>query len=90
MEKIGLEYLDGQVHTFRMTMTSIRVDSEVRDALREQARADAISLGEHLRRLAAAEDNRRAKEEMLEAMKKNPPDQEYLDEAQDWQSDRWS
>lgn len=34
--------------------------------------------------------NRRAKEGMVQAMKTNSPDQSYLKEAEEWQSDRFS
>ncbi|WP_347304738.1 hypothetical protein [Corynebacterium sp. SA-MJD20WY100] len=79
----------GQSHTFCMTMTTIRVDTELRDELKALAKADDQTLGELLADLAGRERRRRMKLAAREAIRRNPPDDEYYEEFLDWQSGRW-
>lgn len=73
-----------------MTSTTIKVDRELRDLLKKQARAHGRTLGEHLEALAAAESRRERLAAMKAAMVETPPDDDYLADAQRWQSERWS
>ena len=77
-------------HTVGMTLTTIKVDSAVRDRLKEQARAHGRTLGEHLEALVEAESRRERLRAMQEAMAARPPDQEYLSEAEAWTGDGWT
>ena len=70
--------------------TTIKVDRELRDVLKKQARAHGRTLGEHLASLAEAEEHRERLAAMRAAMAANPPDDVYRDEARSWQSDEWS
>ena len=73
-----------------MTSTTIKVDAELRDVLKKQARAHGRTLGEHLRVLAAADERRGRLAAMREAMTESPPDEDYREDAREWQSEVWS
>ena len=70
--------------------TTIKVDRELRDVLKKQAQAHGRTLGQHLEALAEAEERRGRLAGMGAAMTQNPPDDAYLAEAEEWQSERWS
>lgn len=72
-----------------MTITTIKVDAELRDLLRLRAQEDGVTLGQHLRNLAAADERRRRFERLRDAMAANPPDAAYMSELEDWQSQGW-
>ncbi|MGO3153811.1 MAG: hypothetical protein ACTIJJ_14475 [Galactobacter sp.] len=71
-----------------MTVTTIKVPSEIRDVLKRQAAQEHRTLAEHLEHLAAAEEDKRVRfQRSRTAMTATPPDEEYLREAHAWQSD---
>ncbi|MGC5616820.1 hypothetical protein [Georgenia sp. Z1491] len=70
--------------------TTIKVTSDLRDTLKAQAAARGRTLGEHLAALAEEEARRQRYARVREAMAANPPDQDYLDEVREWQSDAWT
>lgn len=80
----------GMSHTLGMTLTTIKVDSDVRDRLKEQARAHGRTLGEHLEALVEAESRRERLRAVRDAMAARPPDQEYFSEAEAWTGDGWT
>lgn len=73
-----------------MDTVTIRVSKALRDEVRALAKEDGLSVDEYLRKFVNDDKNRRAKEGMVQAMKTNSPDQSYLKEAEEWQSDRFS
>lgn len=87
---VGIVAHGGVGHTPGMTLTTIKVDSAVRDRLKEQARAHGRTLGEHLEALVEAESRRERLRAMQEAMAARPPDPEYLSEAEAWTGDGWT
>jgi len=87
---VGIVAGGGVDHTFGMTLTTIKVDSAVRDRLKEQARARGRTLGEHLEALVEAESRRERLRAVRDAMAARPPDQEYLSEAEAWTGAGWT
>ena len=79
-----------ECHTVSMTLTTIKVPSDLRDVLKAQAHAHRRTLSEHLRVLADGEEKRDRFERLRQAIADNPPDEAYLFEANHWQSDEWS
>lgn len=73
-----------------MTMTTIKVPSELRDVLKAQAKEHGRSIGSHLQVLAGLEARRGRLARMRKAMETNPPDAEYTADASDWQGPAWS
>lgn len=89
-ESPTLARLPDGTHTFGMTVTTIKVPSDLRDGLKEQAHAEGRTLGDHLRFLMEQEERRRRFAAVREAMRRNPPDEEYRADLGDWQSDAWT
>ncbi len=77
-------------HTFGMSLTTIKVTVELRDALKAQAGHHNRNIGEHLRHLLEAEARRDRFRQVQEAMTKVPPDEEYIRELREWTSDAWT
>ena len=73
-----------------MTITTIKVPSELRDVLKRQARGRGRTLSAHLQALAAAETRRERAEAMKAAMERNPPDDDYFAEAEEWLGAGWN
>lgn len=73
-----------------MTITTIKVSSDLRDRLKAQAAARHRTLGEHLEALAREETRRERFAAVRDAMRATPPDEEYLRDSREWQSDAWS
>lgn len=73
-----------------MTVTTIKVSRELRDLLKAQAAARHRTLGEHLEALARDEARHERFAAVREAMHRVPPDEEYLRDSLEWQSDAWS
>ena len=73
-----------------MTVTTIKVPSELRDVLKQQARGHGRTLSAHLQALALAETRRQRAEAMKIAMEENPPDDEYFAETEEWLGAGWS
>lgn len=71
-------------------MTTIKVSNELRDQLKEQARAHGRTLGDHLQALADDEARRQRFRELQWAMVRQPADETYAAEAREWADDRWS
>jgi hypothetical protein len=68
--------------------TTIKVTSDLRDRLKEQAAEDGRTLAEHLSLLADLGDRKRRFAELKSAIDSTPQDQKdsYLDEAAEWES----
>lgn len=73
-----------------MTATTIKVSTELRDQLKESAAAQHQTIGEHLAVLLAEENRRKRFADLRREMAESPPDLEYEQEAEQWQSDQWS
>lgn len=73
-----------------MTATTIKVSTELRGRLRKAAAAQGHTLGEHIAALLDEEDRRLRFAQLREQMAACPPDEQYLREAREWQSDAWS
>ncbi|UJP08714.1 hypothetical protein L2X99_09270 [Microbacterium sp. KUDC0406] len=69
-----------------MTMTTIKVSSELRDRLKEQARAENRTMGEQLAFLVDAHRRERDFEAMREAMSRMTPEDwaDYHEETAWW------
>lgn len=73
-----------------MTQTTIKVSTQLRDVLKAQATSHGRTLGEHLQALADAQARRDRWEQLRRAVAEHPVDDEYVNEAHEWQSDSWS
>jgi hypothetical protein len=73
-----------------MTATTIKVQSALRDQLKEQARTHGRTLGDHLQALADGEARRERFLAVQRALAAAPPDDAYRAEARDWASDAWN
>lgn len=73
-----------------MTLTTIKVSTETRDALRELARETDSTMDVALTALITRERRRRDLEAMRRAIEANPPDEDYFRELREWSSDAWS
>lgn len=73
-----------------MTLTTIKVPSELRDVLKAQAGLHGRTLGEHLQKLADAQARHDRWEQLRRAVAEHPVDDDYANEAHEWQSDSWS
>lgn len=72
-----------------MTATTIKVSSELRDRLKAQASQHARTIGEHLEPLLAEKARRERFRDLRARMAAAPPDREYVDDSEEWQSDTW-
>lgn len=72
-----------------MTLTTIKVSTDLRDRLRTAAAARGRTLGEQIE--AMLDDSARAERlaRLREQLAANPPDEQYLADAAEWQADRW-
>lgn len=82
--------LTNSSHTKSMTVTTIKVPTDLRDVLKEQASLHGRTLGDHLKALADAQAREDRWAELRRAMAENPIDDEYIEAASNWQSDAWS
>lgn len=73
-----------------MTVTTIKVSTETRDALRELARETESTMDSALAAMLKRERRRRDLEAMRRAIEANPPDEAYFRELKDWVSDAWN
>lgn len=75
-----------------MSMTTIRVRSELRDELKGQARAAGMTLGDYLQKLSdrAASENRLVAARVAMANTPREKWESYLKETQDWDETEWS
>lgn len=70
-----------------MSLTTIKVDHDLRDRLRTAAAARGQSMGAHIAALLDEEDRRARFAAVREAMAASPPDAAYRLEAEEWQAD---
>lgn len=73
-----------------MTVTTIKVSSDLRDRLKESASAHGRTLGEHLEALLREEERRERFARLREQLASNPPDERYAADLEEWQDDAWS
>ncbi|HJG43110.1 hypothetical protein [Corynebacterium phoceense] len=79
-------------------MMVIKVDEKTHATLQELVESSGRTvsglvedLAQHEReRRAAVEEERKLMEQAREAIRRNPPDDEYWAEFRDWQSGRWN
>lgn len=72
-----------------MTLTTIKLSSDLRDTLKKQAALRRRTLGEHLSALAEEEERRTRFAALALAMEARPADADYTEEARHWTSDSW-
>ncbi|MDO4241995.1 MAG: hypothetical protein Q4C71_05640 [Microbacteriaceae bacterium] len=72
------------------SVTTIRVSLELRDVLKRQARQRGATLGQHLQKLADAEENAIIMDKWAESVRACPPDAEYFEDVKYWESDSWN
>ncbi|OJX98446.1 hypothetical protein EDD28_0196 [Salana multivorans] len=77
-------------HTLGMTVTTIKVDVQLRDRLKAQAQRHGRTLGEHLVTLAEDEERRDRFASVRRAMLAHPADAAYEAETRSWLNDAWS
>lgn len=73
-----------------MTATTIKVSTELRDQLKENAAAQQRTIGEHIAALLEEENRQKRFANLRREMAESPPDLEYEQEAEQWQSDQWN
>ena len=79
------------IHTVSMSsMTTIKVERSTRDGLRALASERGVTMDAALKELLeeAARDRRFA--EVRRAMEAHPPDETYVKELREWESEAWS
>ncbi len=70
-----------------MTVTTIKVDSQLRDRLKAAAAEQGHTIGAHIELLLDDEARRHRFEAVRRARAATPPDEDYLREAEEWQRD---
>ena len=79
------------IHTMSMTgMTTIKVERSTRDGLRALASERGVTMDTALRELLEEAARERRFAEVRRAMEVHPPDETYLNELRDWESEAWS
>ncbi len=76
-------------YTSGMPFTTIKVSTELRDKLKESANESGRTIAEQISYLVDRDERWRWGEELARQVRENPPDQEYWDEFEIWQSDKW-
>lgn len=64
-----------------MGLTTIKVETELRDRISSAARARALTIGEYLDQVISEARRRERLQAMAEAMRANPPDPAYWAEV---------
>lgn len=72
-----------------MTLTTIKVPSDLRDELKVQAVREGRTLAQHLRTLVEHEERRIRFEQLRDAVAEHPADARYRAELAAWESDSW-
>ena len=79
------------IHTMSMTgMTTIKVERSTRDGLRALASERGVTMDTALKELLEEAARERRFAEVRRAMEVHPPDETYLNERRDWESEAWS
>ena len=79
------------IHTMSMTgMTTIKVERSTRDGLRALASERGVTMDTALKELLEEAARERRFAEVRRAMEVHPPDETYLNELRDWESEAWS
>ena len=79
------------IHTMSMTsMTTIKVERSTRDGLRALASERGVTMDAVLKELLEAAARERRFAEVRRAMEAHPPDETYLKELREWESEAWS
>ncbi|MGO1592575.1 MAG: ribbon-helix-helix protein [Ancrocorticia sp.] len=72
-----------------MTATTIKVPSELRDRLKNEAAQEGHTMSEHIEKLLDEDSRRQRFSRLREQIAANPPDDEYVKSAEEWQADQW-
>ena len=79
------------IHTMSMTgMTTIKVERSTRDGLRALASERGVTMDAVLKELLEEAARERRFAEVRRAMEVHPPDETYLNELREWESEAWS
>ena len=79
------------VHTVSMnSMTTIKVERSTRDGLRALASERGVTMDAALKELLEEAARERRFAEVRRAMEAHPPDETYLKELREWESEAWS
>lgn len=73
-----------------MTVTTIKVSTELRDRLKREAERHGRTMSGEIEALLEDALRRYKFEQLARAMEATPPDEAYLAEAAEWQSDAWN
>ena len=71
-------------------MTTIKVERSTRDGLRALASERGVTMDTALKELLEEAARERRFAEVRRAMEVHPPDETYLNELRDWESEAWS
>ncbi|BDA64491.1 hypothetical protein MANAM107_13250 [Actinomyces capricornis] len=78
-------------HTAAMpSMTTIKVQASTRDGVRALAERQGMDMDAAIRWMTALAERELHFAELEAAMAANPPDESYLAELADWESEAWS
>ncbi len=72
-----------------MTTTTIKVPAEIRDRLKKGAGDEGMTMAQYIDKMLRESERQHRLSLIKEQVATNPPDQEYLDELADWESDKW-
>ena len=79
------------IHTMSMTgMTTIKVERSTRDGLRALASERGVTMDAALKELLEEAARERRFAEVRRAMEAHPPDETYVKELREWESEAWS
>ena len=71
-------------------MTTIKVERSTRDDLRALASKRGVTMDAALKELLEETARERRFAEMRRTMEAHPPDETYLNELREWESEAWS
>ena len=71
-------------------MTTIKVERSTRDGLRALASERGVTMDAALKELLEEAARERRFAEVRRAMEVHPPDETYLNELREWESEAWS
>ncbi|WP_243106847.1 MULTISPECIES: hypothetical protein [Actinomyces] len=70
--------------------TTIKVETSTRDAVLALAKRQGVTMDVAIRTMTEAAERELRFADLKAAMEANPPDEAYLAELADWESDAWS